>query len=467
MFIKQLYTNCLSEAAYYIESDGEAAIIDPLRDIEEYLQLAKERNATVRYIFETHFHADFVSGHIDLSKATNAPIIYGPQTETRFKATIAKDGEIFSLGKIKVVVLHTPGHTIESTCYLVKDENGNDAALFTGDTLFVGDVGRPDLISGDVTREEMAGMLYESLEHKIKPLADNVIIYPAHGPGSSCGKNIGKETESTIGEQKETNYALRQESKEDFIKAVTVGLTAPPNYFPINAKINKEGYDSLDSVLEKGLTPILVEMFKQRLDDDIIVLDTRIASEFTEGFVPGSIFIGLEGKFAEWAGSLLPFDKPLLLVTEDGKERETLIRLARVGFANIEGYLKGGFKAWKEAGEKIDLIIDVETDELAMDIPFDENLVVIDVRKEVEFADGHIKDAVNIPLGNMIDPASMADIEDTDNLYLHCGSGYRSIIAASLLKRQGIHNLRNIVGGWSKIREQEGIKTEKEASVLN
>jgi glyoxylase-like metal-dependent hydrolase (beta-lactamase superfamily II)/rhodanese-related sulfurtransferase len=467
MFIKQLYTNCLSEAAYYIESEGEAAIIDPLRDIEEYLHLAKERNATIKYIFETHFHADFVSGHIDLAKATDAPIIYGPQTETKFKATIAKDGDSFSLGKINIIVLHTPGHTIESTCFLARDENAKDYAIFTGDTLFVGDVGRPDLISADVTREEMAGLLYESLESKIKTLADDVIIYPAHGPGSSCGKNIGKATHSTIGEQKETNYALRQPSKEEFIKAVTEGLAAPPNYFPINAKINKEGYDSLDDVLEKGLQSLPVSIFKARLKEDVVVLDTRSAAEFSEGFIPGSVFIGLEGKFAEWAGSLLPFDKPLLLVTDEGKEKETVIRLARVGFSKIEGYLAGSFKAWRKAGEKIDLIIDVETDELAMDIPFDEQLIVVDVRKEVEYADGHVKGAVNIPLGNLTDPASMADIEETDNLYLHCGSGFRSVIAASLMKRQGFHNLRNVLGGWAKIKEQEGIKTEKDAAVLN
>jgi len=467
MYIKQLYTNCLSEAAYYIESEGEAAIIDPLRDIEEYLHLAKERNATIKYIFETHFHADFVSGHIDLAKATNAPIIYGPQTETRFKATIANDGQVFTVGKLQLVVLHTPGHTIESTCYLLKDEEGNDHALFTGDTLFVGDVGRPDLIGDNSTKEEMAALLFDSIEQKIKPLADHVIVYPAHGPGSSCGKNIGKETESTIGEQRQTNYALNQATKDNFIKAVTDGLTAPPSYFPINAKINKEGYESLDVVLEKGLAALPVENFKARLKEDVVVLDTRDAATFSEGFVPGSIFIGLEGKFAEWAGSLLPFDKPILLVTEPGKEKETVVRLARVGFANMEGYLKGGFAAWQNAGEKVDLIIEVETDELAMDIPFDENLVVVDVRKEVEFADGHVKDAVNIPLGNLIDPASMSPIEDTDNLYLHCASGFRSVIAASLLKRQGIHNLRNIVGGWAKIKGQEGIKTEKEAAVLN
>ncbi|GEO10889.1 MBL fold metallo-hydrolase [Segetibacter aerophilus] len=467
MFIKQLYTNCLSEAAYYIESEGEAAIIDPLRDIEEYLLLAKERQATIKYIFETHFHADFVSGHIDLSKATSAPIIYGPETETRFKATVAKDGETFRIGKLQVIVLHTPGHTVESTCFLLKDENSKDYAVFTGDTLFVGDVGRPDLVSADTTKEEMAGLLYDSLHEKILPLSDNVIVYPAHGPGSSCGKNIGSNTQSTIGEQKQTNYALQQDSKEAFVKVVTEGLVAPPNYFPINAVINKEGYDSIDTVLDKGLTALSVEEFKQQLENDAIIVDTRNASVFSSGFIPGSIFIGLEGKFAEWAGSLLPFDKPLILVTEEGQEKETVTRLARVGLSNVQGYLKGSFAAWQNAGEKIDLLIEVEADELAMDIPFDENLVVVDVRKEVEFADGHVKEAVNIPLSNMVDPASMADIEDTDNLYLHCGSGFRSTIAASLLKRQGIHNVRNVVGGWDTIKAQPGIKTEKDASVLN
>lgn len=467
MFIKQLYTNCLSEAAYFIESDGEAAVIDPLRDVEEYLLLAKERNATIKYIFETHFHADFVSGHIDLAKATSAPIIYGPETETRFKATVAQDGQIFSIGKLQIKVLHTPGHTIESTCYLLKDANGKDHAIFTGDTLFVGDVGRPDLVGREMTKEELAGMLYESLQSKILPLDDDIIVYPAHGPGSSCGKNLGSATHSTIGEQKKENYALQQTSKESFVQAVTEGLAAPPTYFPINAKINKEGYESMDSVLEKGLIGLSVEQFKSQIDNDAIVLDTRNASVFTNGYIPGAIFIGLEGKFAEWAGSLLPFDKPIILVTEYGHEKETIIRLARVGFSNIQGYLRGGYEAWQKAGEKSDLIIEVEADELAMDIPFDEHLVVVDVRKEVEFADGHVKDAVNIPLGNMADPASMADIEDTDNLYLHCGGGFRSVIAASILKRHGIHNLRNVVGGWSKIKEQPEIKTEKDASVLN
>lgn len=467
MFIKQLYTACLSEAAYYIESKGEAAIIDPLRDIEGYIELARERNAAIKYIFETNFHADFVSGHIDLAKATNAPIIYGPQTETAFNATIAEDGQIFSIGKLMLKVLYTPGHTIESTCYLLKNEEGKDYAVFTGDTLFVGDVGRPDLITGNMTKEEMAGMLYESLQTKILLLENDVIVYPAHGAGSSCGKNIGTETQSTIGEQKKTNYALQQTSKEAFVQMVTKGLADAPNYFPVNAKINKEGYESMDTVLENGLTQLTVAEFKKHINEEEIILDTRKKSEFAQGFIPGSIFIGLEGKFAEWAGSILPFDKPLLLVTENGKEKETVIRLARVGFSKITGYLQGGFEAWKQAGEKTDLIIDVETDEFAMDIPFDDRLVVVDVRKEVEFADGHVKDAVNIPLGSMTDPGSMANIEDTDNLYLHCGSGYRSVIAASLLKRQGIHNLRNITGGWEKIKDEPGIKTEKDASVLN
>jgi glyoxylase-like metal-dependent hydrolase (beta-lactamase superfamily II)/rhodanese-related sulfurtransferase len=468
MFIKQLYTNCLSEAAYYIESNGEAAIIDPLRDIDSYLELAKERESTIRYIFETHFHADFVSGHLDLAKATNAPIVYGPDTVTKFPVHVAKDGEVFKLGNITIEVLHTPGHTLESTCYLLKDELGENNAVFTGDTLFVGDVGRPDLSSGNLTTEELAAMMYDSLQAKIIPLEDEVIVYPAHGPGSSCGKSLGPDTFSTIGEQKKTNYALQPQTKEDFIKAVTEGLQVAPIYFAVNAKINMEGYDSLDSVLEKGLTPLSIDEFKQKIEEEVIILDTRKAVEFTQGFVPGSISIGLEGRFAEWAGNLLPFDKPMMLVTEEGKERESVIRLARVGFSKIEGFLKGGYEGWRSAGETSDIIIDVEPDELAMDIPFDDKLIVVDVRKEVEFADGHVKGAVNIPLGTMTDPAvSMGNIEDTDNLYIHCAGGYRSVIAASLMKRQGIHNLRNVLGGWSKMKDEEKIEKEKEAAVLN
>ena len=467
MYINQLYTKCLSEAAYYIESEGDAAIIDPMRDIEDYLQLAKERNATIRYIFETHFHADFVSGHLDLAKATGAPIVYGPKTETNFPIHSAVDGETFNLGKITLQVLHTPGHTIESTCYLLKDETGKDHALFTGDTLFVGDVGRPDLSSGNLSTEELAATLYDSIQQKIMPLNDAVLIYPAHGPGSNCGKSLGKETFSTLGEEKKNNYALQYTDKQSFVSAVTEGLAAPPNYFPINAKINKEGYDSIDEVLENGLTPLSVAEVKTRLKAEVILVDTRNSNVFAQGFVPGSISIGLEGRFAEWAGSLLPFDKPMLLVTEAGQEKESVVRLSRVGLSKFEGYLEGGFEAWQKAGEPIDMIIEVEADELAMDIPFDDRVVVVDVRKEVEFADGHVKGAVNVPLGYLTDPGSMANLNDNDNLYVHCGSGYRSIIAISLMKRQGFHNLRNVAGGWDKIKEEATIETEKDVSVLN
>lgn len=469
MFIQQLYTNCLSEAAYYIESEGEAAIIDPLRDTDAYLQLAKERNTSIKYIFETHFHADFVSGHLDLGKKTGAPIIYGPGANTNFKVHNSSDGEIFKLGKISFEVLHTPGHTLESTCYLLYDEHGKAHAIFTGDTLFVGDVGRPDLSSGNMTSEELAGIMYETIQHKLLPLADDILVYPAHGAGSSCGKNMGPETFSTMGEQKRTNYALQPQSREDFVKAVTAGLAAAPKYFSINAKINMEGYDSLDDVKQKGLTALSVDAFKKILakNDDTIILDTRHANVFTQGFIPGSIFVGLEGRFAEWAATVLPFDKPFLLITEPGKEEETVVRLSRVGFDKIQGYLEGSFHAWLAAGEKVDLIIDIEADELAMDIPHDPNLIVVDVRKEVEYANGHVSGAHNVPLDEMTDVANIAQFDDSQNLYVHCAGGYRSIIAASLMKRQGIHNLRNILGGWGKIKDEKNIKIVKDASVLN
>lgn len=469
MYIQQLYTSCLSEAAYYIESGSESAIVDPLRDIDAYLQLAKERHTSIKYIFETHFHADFVSGHIDLAKATGATIIYGPATETRFPVHVAKDGEVFSLGDISITVLHTPGHTMESSCYLVKDSSGKDYCVFTGDTLFVGDVGRPDLAQkgADLTMEDLAGMMYESLQKKIKPLADDVIIYPAHGPGSACGKNLGPQTFSTIGAEKASNYALKADDKLTFIQSVTQGLAAPPQYFPINAKINKEGYDSIDSVIEKGLQPLSVEDVKKALEEHAFVLDTRPAAQFTQGFIPGSIFIGLEGRFAEWAGSLLSFKDPMILVTEAGKEKETVVRLARVGLSNAIGFVQGGVEAWRTAGEELDMIIDVEADELAMDIPFDPNLIVLDVRKPLEFADGHVADAANLSLADMTDPATMAHFEEDQNLYVHCAGGYRSVIASSILKRNGIHNLRNVLGGWGKIKDQQNIKQAKESSVLN
>ena len=470
MFIKQLYTGCISEAAYYIESNGIAAVIDPLRDIESYLALANERNARIQYIFETHFHADFVSGHLDLAAVTGATIIYGPNTVTKYPVHIAKDLEIFKLGKISIQVLHTPGHTLESSCYLLKDEEGNNKAIFTGDTLFVGDVGRPDLSqkSNELTMNDLAGMLYESLQQKIMPLEDDVVVYPAHGAGSSCGKSLGSETFSTIGVQKSSNYALQAESKETFIKAVTEGLNTPPAYFPINASINKEGYSSLDSILEKAMQALSIKDFKERLADNPIILDTRHPDLFMQGFVPGAINIGLNGRFAEWAGSLLPFTQPIVLVTEVGSEKESIIRLSRVGLDNVVGYLSGGFEAWQNAGETIDLIIDVEADELAMDLPFDENLVIVDVRRETEYANEHVKEAINIPLDQLTDPGSMANLDDHHNIYIHCASGYRSVIAASMIKRQGIHNIRNVVGGIEAIKGlPDKFEFEKEAAVLN
>ena len=467
MYIQQLYTGCLSEAAYYIESDGEAAIIDPIRDIDAYIALAAERKASIKYIFETHFHADFVSGHIDLSKRSGAPIIYGPGAETRFSIYRATDGETFKLGQCCIEVMHTPGHTLESSCYLLKNEAGKPHAIFTGDTLFVGDVGRPDLSSGDMSSEELAGIMYETIQQKILPLEDDIIVYPAHGAGSSCGKNLGPETFSSIGQEKRTNYALQPQSKEDFIKAVTQGLQSAPKYFAVNARINQQGYDDVADVIRKGSLPLSVADFKEAMRRDVIILDTRPATEFSQGFIPGSIFIGLEGRFAEWAGSLLPFDMPIILVTPVGKEEEAVIRLSRVGFDNMEGCLKGGFDAWLQAGETIDMIIDVEADELIMDIPHDPNLVVLDVRRETEFADGHLADAVNLPLQEMTDLAKISQFEEQHQLYVHCAGGYRSVIAASLLKRQGIHNLRNVLGGWSSIKNQEKVKIVKEASVLN
>lgn len=467
MLIRQIYTGCLSEAAYFIESEGHAAIVDPLRDVEQYIRLAKEQNASIDYIFETHFHADFVSGHLDLQKKTKAPIVYGPNTVTNFPVHVAKDGEVFQLGKITIEVLHTPGHTLESTCYLLKDEEGKPHCIFTGDTLFVGDVGRPDLSSGNLSKEELAGIMYDTLQSKILPLPNDVFVYPAHGPGSSCGKNLGPETHSTIGDEKKTNYALKPHTKEDFIKVVTEGLGDPPSYFQVNAKINKEGYDSLEEVKRKGMTALSVEDLKKKLKDDVVLLDTRPASVFATGYVPGSIFVGLEGRFAEWAGSILPFDQPMALVTEVGKEEETIVRLARVGFDKVEGYLEGGYEAWINSGESIDMLIEVEADELGMDLLHDENIEVIDVRKENEFAEGHIKNAINLPLSDMTDIVQIANIDPNKNLYVHCAGGYRSTIASSLLKRQGYHNLRNVQGGWNKIKEEPRIKTEKEASVLN
>lgn len=457
MNVQQLYTGCLSEAAYFIDSNGEAAVVDPLRDVDVYLKMAEEKGVKIKYIFETHFHADFVSGHLELSKKTGAPIVYGPNTKTNFDVLVAKDGEEFAIGDLKLKAIHTPGHTLESTSYLLHDEQGKPYCVFTGDTLFVGDVGRPDLFSGNMTKEELAGMMYDTLQNKIKTLADDVIVYPAHGPGSSCGKNLGPQTYSTIGEQKASNYALQEMTKEEFVKVVTEGLAKPPAYFPINAKINREGYDSLDDVMEQAMTPLSVDQFKLRVKEGAWVLDTRHATVFTQGFVPDSISIGLEGRFAEWAGSLLPFDQPLVLVTEAGKEKESAVRLARVGIDKVLGYLDGGLESWIAAGERQDMIIDIEPDELAMDIPHDSKLEVIDVRKPGEFDAAHVKGAHNVPLDTLMEPVNMAVINDEANLYVHCAGGYRSVIATSLMKRQGIHNLRNILGGFGKMKDVKNI----------
>jgi hydroxyacylglutathione hydrolase len=467
MYIQQLYTKCLSEAAYYIESEGEAAIIDPLRDIDEYLKIAKERNASIKYIFETHFHADFVSGHIDLGKATGAPIIYGPGAVTNYKIENAKHLQIYNLGKVTIQVLHTPGHTLESSCFLLRDEKNEAHSIFTGDTLFVGDVGRPDLSSGNMSSEDLAEIMYDTLANQILPLPDNVIVYPAHGPGSSCGKNLGPETVSTIGQEKKTNHALQPKSKEDFVKSVTEGLTAAPIYFAINAKINQKGYDAIDEVKANGLKALTIEEFKTLANGETIILDTRHASIFTQGFVPSSIFMGLEGRYAEWAATMISFDKKIILITEIGKEEESVVRLARVGFDKMAGYLQGGFEAWQAAGEKVDMIIDVEPDELMMDLPHDPNITVLDVRKETEYADGHLKEASNLPLSSMTDITLLAQFEEDENIYVHCAGGYRSVIAASILQKEGIHNLRNVLGGWAKIKEEEGAEIEKDASVLN
>lgn len=454
MHIQQLYTKCLSEAAYFISDDGEAAIIDPLRDVAEYLKLAEEQNVQIKYIFETHFHADFVSGHLELARLTGATIVYGPDTEADFAFHKAKDGESFSIGQLSIKALHTPGHTLESTCYLLSDVEGQHHCIFTGDTLFVGDVGRPDLFSGNLSKEELASKMYHSLNSKIKTLEDHVIVYPAHGPGSSCGKNLGPDTFSTIGAQKQSNYALQPMSEEEFVQKVSSGLSEAPAYFPINAKINQKGYEPLDTVLAKGLTPLSVPDFKQLVTDGALILDTRSSTVFTEQFIPESISIGLDGRFAEWAGILLPFGQKIVLVTDEGKEEESIIRLSRIGFDSVQGYLKGGIVAWKSAGESMDLIIDVDVDELAMDLPHDARLEVIDVRKESEFAESHIKGATNMPLNTLADILNIASVNHENNLYIHCAGGYRSVIAASILKRQGFHNLRNVLGGFAKIKEE-------------
>ncbi len=457
MFIQQLYTNCLAEAAYYIESNGEAAIVDPIRETEPYLQLAKERGTKIKYIFETHFHADFVSGHIDLAKQTGATIVFGPHADTNYKVHNAKDGEELKVGNLTIRVLHTPGHTLESSCYLLLDENYQEYCIFTGDTLFVGDVGRPDLLDGKMTKEELASMMYDSLNSKIKTLPDEVIVYPAHGPGSACGKNISKETWSTIGEQKKNNYALRPLSKTEFIKEVTEGLLPPPAYFFKDAAINKAGYESIDEVLNKNSKALSVSEFENAVNKGAQILDTRDPLDFEKGFIHGSINIGLRGMYAIWAGTLLDIQKPLLIVADEGREEESIVRLARVGYENVVGYLQGGFNAWKNAGKPLDVMPTLEPKEFGEKVKVGA-LQILDLRTAKETEEGHIKDSINVPLAELMQ--NFSSLPKNGPVYIHCAGGYRSMIAASILRTYGFDNIIAVNGGWNKIK-LTGIPIEK------
>ncbi|MPL56835.1 Hydroxyacylglutathione hydrolase [bioreactor metagenome] len=459
MKIEQIYTGCLAQGAYYIVSEGEAAIIDPLREVQPYLDRLAKDNVKLKYIFETHFHADFVSGHVDLSKKTGAPIIYGPTAAPEFEAIVAEDNQVFEIGKIKIKVLHTPGHTMESSTYLLIDENGKNHAIFSGDTLFLGDVGRPDLAqkAANLTQEELAGLLYDSLYNKILPLEDDITVYPAHGAGSACGKNMQKETVDTLGNQKQTNYALKQTSKESFIAAVLDCLTAPPKYFGMNVAMNKKGYTSFDEVLAKGKTALSVDEFETAAEETgALILDTRNAAEFHKGFIPQSINIGLKGDFAPWVGSMIvDVQQPILLVCDDCTEEETITRLSRVGFDNVLGYLKGGFESWKNSGKEIDTVHRISPEEFAE--KFNENSKVIDVRKEGEYAAEHVNDAYSKPLAYIND--WVGNINPDEHFFLHCAGGYRSMIAASILQARGYRNFTEVEGGFNGIKKTEKVPT--------
>ncbi|CAA7195714.1 MBL fold metallo-hydrolase [Chryseobacterium potabilaquae] len=455
MKVEQIYTGCLAQGAYYIVSENEAAIIDPLREVTPYLDRLKKDNVTLKYIFETHFHADFVSGHLDLSKKTGAPIIYGPTAQPKFDAIIAEDNQIFNIGKIRIKALHTPGHTMESTTYLLIDENGIETAIFTGDTLFLGDVGRPDLAqkSTSLTQEDLAGILYDSLQEKIIPLNDEITVYPAHGAGSACGKNMQKETVDTLGNQKKTNYALNQPDKQSFIKEVLDGLTAPPKYFGMNVALNKEGYESLDLIMNKGLNPIPAEELEAFVEETgSLILDTRSPIEFHKGFIPNSINIGLKGDFAPWVGTLVVDVKhPIVLIIDEGTQEEVITRLSRVGFDNVLGYLKGGFEAWKNSGKEIDEVNRISPSEFAKQ--FKDNSIVLDVRKLSEYSAEHIENSYNKPLDAISDWVN--SIDDSKHFFLHCAGGYRSMIAASILNSHGIRNFTEIEGGFNGIKKTE------------
>ena len=461
MNVEQIYTGCLAQGAYYIESNGEVAIIDPLREVKPYLNRAKLDDAKIKYIFETHFHADFVSGHVTLAKETGAPIVFGPNANPTFDAVIATDGQEFKLGDVTIVALHTPGHTMESTTYLLRDKDGKDHAIFSGDTLFLGDVGRPDLAQkmGVLTEKDLAGFLYDSLREKIMPLADDVTVYPAHGAGSACGKNMMKETVDTLGNQKQMNYALRADmTKDEFIAEVIDGLLPPPQYFPLNVKMNKEGYEDIDEVLKRGTQELSPEAFEAAANETgAVVLDVRHQVSFAKGHIPRSIFIGLDGSFAPWVGALIADVKqPLLLVTEPGREEEAVTRLSRVGFDNTLGYLKGGFEAWKKAAMEYDVVSSITAETFKKELEGG-NQAVFDVRKESEYLSEHVLDANNTPLDFLND--HLAEFPEKP-FFVHCAGGYRSMIAASILKSRGIHNLIDVQGGFKAIQEA-GIKVSE------
>ena len=452
MKIEQIYTGCLAQGAYYVISENEAFIIDPLREIQPYLERLKNDGVTLKYIFETHFHADFVSGHIDLSKATGAPIVYGPNAQPAFEAIVATDEQIFTIGKVKIKVLHTPGHTMESTTFLLRDENNEDVAIFSGDTLFLGDVGRPDLAqkAADMTQEQLAGLLYDSLMNKIMPLADSITVYPAHGAGSACGKNMMKETVDTLGNQKKMNYALNQPTKEAFIAAVTDGLLPPPAYFGYNVAMNKNGYDSFESVKLKALTPLSPSAFEALTEaTGALILDTRDSNSFKDGFIPQAINIGVKGDFAPWVGALIgDVNQEIVVVAEVGMEEEVITRLSRVGFDKVVGYLDGGFEAWKIAGKEIDTVHRISASEFENEFVAGQSLV-IDVRKESEYAAEHIDEAYCKPLAAINEWTK--DIQPTEHFFLHCAGGYRSMIAASILQARGYRNFTEIAGGFNAI----------------
>lgn len=456
MKIEQIYTGCLAQGAYYIESEGEAVIIDPLREVEPYLEKAERDNAKIKYVLETHFHADFVSGHLDLSKRTGAPIVYGPGAKPEFDIHLAEDGEELKVGEVTIKVLHTPGHTMESTCYLLKDEKGKDIALFSGDTLFIGDVGRPDLaqkVKAELTQDKLAAHLFDSLRNKIMPLADDIVVYPAHGAGSACGKNMSKETTDTLGHQKKTNYALRPDmTKEEFIKEVTTGLVAPPAYFPLNVMMNIKGYESIDEVLQRGLHAMSPDAFETAANETgALLLDVRSAQSFAKGFIPNSINIGLDGSFAPWVGTLIPdIKQEILLVTEPGTEEEVITRLSRVGYDHVIGYLQGGIDAWRNAGKELDSISSISVAELA-DLKAKNSAVnILDVRKNSEFSSEHILDAENAPLDTINE--SMAMIDKDKTYYVHCAGGYRSMIFVSILRARGYDKLVDVKGGFKEIK---------------